>query len=414
MATLGFKDNDGLDVGDKYVTKEYLIDRYPNIATHSNMPSLWSWGLGTNGQLGDNVTVTNRSTSSPGTVFAGATNWKTVDCGSNSAAGIRQDGSLWTWGNNAVGQLGSGNTTARSSPQTTAGTNLTTWVKISCGSSHLAAIQNNGSLWTWGEGTYGKLGSNATTNRSSPVTTAGAPAAGAADTWQQVACGSNFTLGIKTDGVLYSWGRNVEGQLGINTTTPASRTSPASAVPSTVLNTWNFISAGGDFGTGITNDGRLWTWGFNSLGSLGDGSTTNRSSPQTVAGGGTNWKLVCCGAFHAVAVKTDGSLWTWGQNTSGQLGDGSTTNRSSPQTVAGGGLNWVRVHTGSFIGGVISGGIKSDGSLWNWGYNVTGGLGDGTSINKSSPVTTVLNVNSWKVIAIGDEFTLGIKEEDDW
>ena len=79
MATLGFTDNDGLDVGNKYVTKEYLIDRYPNIATHSNMPTLWTWGIGSSGQLGDNVTATGRSTSSPGTVFAGASNWKTVD-----------------------------------------------------------------------------------------------------------------------------------------------------------------------------------------------------------------------------------------------------------------------------------------------------------------------------------------------
>jgi alpha-tubulin suppressor-like RCC1 family protein len=413
MATLGFKDNDGLDVGNKYVTKEYLIDRYPNINTHSNMPSLWTWGLNSGGSFGDNTTATSRS--SPGTTANGASNWKTVACATSTGdifAGIRQDGTLWTWGWSTTGALGANATVSRSSPATTAGTNLTTWVRVSASAAAVAAIQNNGSLWTWGRGAYGRLGSNATANRSSPLTTAGAPAAGASDTWLHVSVGGNMMCGIKTDGVLYSWGRNDVGQLGNGTTT--NRSSPASAVASTVINNWNSIACGYAHSAGITSDGRLWTWGWGDSGALGSGSTTNRSSPQTTTLAGTDWKLVACGDRFTAAIKSNGSLWTWGSNVLGQLGDGTTTNRSSPQTVAGGGLNWVRITASADFGGSNAGGIKSDGSLWTWGSNLWGQLGDGTTTDRSSPVTVVGGYNSWKVLAITGNVMGAIKEEDDF
>ena len=412
MPTLGFTDNDGLDVGNKYVTKEYLIDRYPNIATHSNMPSLWPWGIGSSGQLGDNVTAAARSTSSPGTVFGGASNWKTVDA-SLHVAGIRQDGTLWTWGAGTYGALGSGATANRSSPLTTAGTNLTIWAKVSCGLRYTAAIQSNGSMWTWGLNTSGQLGTGNTTSRTSPSTMAGAPTGGAADTWQQVATGDTHVLAIKTDGNLYSWGVNTNGQLGSGSTT--NRSSPVSiavSFPAAANNIWNFVAAGTNFSVGITNDGRLWTWGLNTNFQLGDTTSTNKSSPITTAGGGTNWKLASCGYSHTVAVKTDGSVWTWGKNDFGQLAFGATNaSRSSPDTVTGAGLNWIRIHAG----GNSSGGIKSDGSLWTWGANLSGECGDGnTSNSKTSPAQTALPVTSWKVVASGLGTICAIKEEDDW
>jgi alpha-tubulin suppressor-like RCC1 family protein len=412
MPTLGFTDNDSIDVGNKYVTKEYLIDRYPNIATHSNMPTLWTWGIGSSGQLGDNLTATARSTSSPGTVFAGASNWKTVDANYH-IAGIRQNGSLWTWGSNINGELGIGSTVSRSSPGTTAGTNLTIWTKVSTGVRYTAAIQSNGSLWTWGLNTGGQLGSGSTTSRQSPVTTIGAPALGANDTWQQIAAGDTHMLAIKTDGNLYSWGTSASGALGASGT--LSRSSPVSVAVSlsaVANNIWNFVAAGTNFSVGITSDGRLWTWGLNTNFQLGDTTSTNKSSPITTAGGGTNWKLASCGYSHTVAVKTDGSVWTWGKNDFGQLAFGaSNASRSSPDTVTGAGLNWIRIHAG----GNSSGGIKSDGSLWTWGANLSGECGDGnTSNSKTSPAQTAIPVTSWKVVAAGNGTLCAIKEEDDW
>ena len=407
MATLGFKDNDGLDVGNKYVTKEYIIDRYPNIATHSNMPSLWTWGGNPNGSygfLGDNTATAKRS--SPGSVFAGASNWRVVDCSGSSVIAVRTDGTLWTWGINTKGNLGSGNTSNRSSPGSTIGGG-TNWVTCSTSKNNQgteifsAAIKNDGTLWTWGPNPTGQLGDGATTaSRSSPGTVAGG-----GTNWKTISCGSRYALAIKTDGTLWSWGGNSNGNLGSGNTT--NRSSPVTVIGG--LTNWIRAYAGYYVSAGITNDGILWTWGENSLGQLGDGSTTNRFSPGTVAGGGTNWKAFSCGYYSAAAIKTDGSLWTWGANNTGQLGDGSTTNRFSPGTVAGAGLNWAKVSIGG--GGAA---IKTDGSLWTWGTNNQGNLADGSTTDRSSPATTALSVNSWKYVSVGGFIAAGIKEEDDW
>jgi hypothetical protein len=214
---------------------------------------------------------------------------------------IKTDGTLWTWGNNARGALGTGNITDRSSPGTTAGGG-TNWIQTSAGSSSdvsssaVGAIKSDGTLWTWGSNNQGMLGTGNETDRSSPGTTAG----GGTD-WKQVDISKN------------------EEHIGA-----------------------------------IKTDGTLWTWGENGSGQLGDGTAgtgTSRSSPGTTAGGGTNWKIVSNGR---AAIKTDGTLWTWGSNTNGELGDGTTTRRSSPGTTAGGGTNWKEISYGSDNGYAIT------------------------------------------------------------
>jgi len=142
---------------------------------------------------------------------------------------------------------------------------------------------------------------------------------------------------------------------------------------------------------------RLWTWGYNNNGELGTGTTTSRSSPGTTAGGGTNWKQVSSGDTATAAVKTDGTLWTWGYNGYGELGTGTTTSKSSPVTTAGGGTNWNQVSVGTNI----SAAIKTDGTLWTWGRNENGQLGDGTTTSKSSPGTTAGGGTTWKQVSMG-------------
>jgi len=340
MAKFNFTDSDGADVGEKYVTKEYAIDVYPNIFTNISMAGLYTWGINSFGNLGDN-TQTNRS--SPGTTSAGGLNWRSIyGNGSISVAGIKNDGTLWTWGWTTYGSLGAGSSTAhRSSPGTTQGGG-TDWGALpngGGGQDYLAAIKNTGTLWTWGRGTSGRLGSNTTTNRSSPVTVVG----GITD-WIMASCGYQHMAAIRSTGQLYTWGANFVGALGTGGT--ASRSSPGTTAGGGT--NWVYCSAGGEQNSGFTaaikSDGTLWTWGSNSLGQLGEGSSTDRSSPGTVAGGGTNWKSVAVGSQHVGAIKTDGTLWTWGSATYGRLGEGSSTNnRSSPGTVAGGGTNWVRL-----------------------------------------------------------------------
>jgi len=206
-------------------------------------------------------------------------------------------------------------------------------------------------LWTWGFNAFGNLGDNTTVNKSSPITTV----AGGTN-WKQVACGYYHTAAIKTDGTLWTWGQNKYGMLGDNTN--VTKSSPVTTVAGGT--NWKQVAGGYRHTAAIKTDGTLWTWGFNSNGQLGDNTAVNKSSPVTTAGGGTNWKQVAGGYRHTAAIKTDGTLWTCGYNYYGNLGDGTTVDKSSPVTTAGGGTNWKQVacgyrHTAA---------IKTDGTLW--------------------------------------------------
>ena len=387
-----------IDIVDIYVTKEYILEYYPDLLPSLITPELWTWGRNDFGQLGDGTT-TNRS--SPVTTASGGTNWKWVDVGGNlTTVAIKTDGTLWTWGYNNSGQLGNGTTTSRSSPGTTAGGG-TNWKQVSDGGSHTAAIKTDGTLWTWGINNRGNLGDGTVTNRSSPVTTAGG-----GTNWKQVACGSEHTVSIKTDGTLWTWGQNQYGRLGDGTTT--NRSSPGTTAGGGT--NWKQVAGGYLYTAAIKTDGTLWTWGYNSGGELGDGTTTSRSSPGTTAGGGTNWKQVASGNGYTASIKTDGTLWTWGSNSSGQLGDGTTTSISSPGTTAGGGTNWKQVA----IGGGHTAAIKTDGTLWTWGSNFNMQLGDGTTTNRSSPGTTAGGGTNWKQVTSAGGHTAAISESEGW
>ena len=387
----------GTDIGNIYVTKEFVMEYYPDLIPSMLTPQLWTWGDNAIGRLGDGTT-TNRS--SPGTTAGGGTNWKQVACGVQHAAAVKTDGTLWAWGNNGSGQLGDGTTTNRSSPGTTAGGG-TNWRQAACGNSHTAAIKTDGTLWTWGNNGNGQLGVGTTTSRSSPGTTAGG-----GTNWKQVSCGDGHTAAIKTDGTLWTWGNNGSGRLGDGTT--INRSSPVTTVGGGT--NWKQVAGGAIHTTAVKTDGTLWAWGNNGSGQLGTGNTVSRSSPGTTAGGGTNWKQVACGVQHAAAVKTDGTLWAWGNNGSGQLGDGTTTNRSSPGTTAGGGTNWKQVASG----GAHTAAIKTDGTLWTWGNNFNGQLGVGTTTSRTSPGTTAGGGTNWRQAACGNNHAAAISESEGW
>ena len=307
------------------------------------------------------------------------------------------DGGLWSWGHNNLGQLGDNTTVYKSSPvQTIAGG--TNWKQVACGVYHTSAIKTDGTLWTWGYNSFGQLGDNTTAWRSSPVQTISA-----GTNWKQVACGVYHTSAIKTDGSLWTWGNNNYGQLGDNTNT--AKSSPVQTISAGT--NWKQIACGGYHTTAIKTDGTLWTWGYNSQGQLGDNTTAWRSSPVQTIAGGTNWKQVACGSGHTSAIKTDGTLWTWGYNGYGQLGDNTIVSKSSPVQTIAGGTNWKQVACGSNH----TSAIKTDGTLWTWGYNYSGQLGDNTQVNKSSPVQTISAGTNWKQVACGGEHTSAIKDD---
>ena len=147
----------------------------------------------------------------------------------------------------------------------------------------------------------------------------------------------------------------------------------------------------------LFRDGNLFTWGAGSSGQLGDNTTTTKSTPVTTFAGGTNWKQVSAGIYHCAAIKTDGTLWTWGAGFSGQLGDNTTTSKSTPVTTFAGRTNWKQVGSG---GNSNCAAIKTDGTLWTWGSNAEGKLGTNGGGNRNTPVTTFAGRTNWKQVSM--------------
>jgi alpha-tubulin suppressor-like RCC1 family protein len=301
--------------------------------------TLWMWGDNTTfgtiyGQLG-----TNNGTqySSPVQTVSGGTNWKQVDCGDYYTAAIKTDGTLWTWGRNSFGQLGDNTVTRNSSPiQTVAGG--TNWKQVCAGSSLTGAIKTDGTLWMWGTNSAGQLGTNDTTSRSSPVQTVSG-----GTNWKLLSCWSH-SLAIKTDGTLWGWGSNANGELGTNNTT--SYSSPVQTVSGG--NNWKQVMMATVSTAAIKTDGTLWVWGSNVYGQLGTNDRTTYSSPVQTVAAGTNWKQIAgaSGTYHVAAIKTDGTLWTWGYAQNGELGTNDQNARSSPVQTVAGGNNWKQVSCG--------------------------------------------------------------------
>jgi alpha-tubulin suppressor-like RCC1 family protein len=299
--------------------------------TWTGLPGLYSWGLNAVGQLGLGNTTNYSSPKQVGTL----TTWKTATInGYDTALAIKTDGTLWGWGSNGYGELGLGNTTQYNSPKQV-GT-LTTWSKITMGLFHTVAIKTDGTLWSWGKGGSGQLGLGNVTYYSSPKQV------GALTTWAAIAANNNMTYGIKTDGTLWSWGKNLYGELGLGTSGAGTYKSSPNQVGA--LTTWLKIAGGSYCALAIKTDGTLWSWGYNSKGQLGQGNITNRSSPVQV-GALTTWSNICIADESATTTKTDGTLWSWGWNNNGQLGLGNITNYSSPKQV-GALTTWLKITAG--------------------------------------------------------------------
>jgi alpha-tubulin suppressor-like RCC1 family protein len=365
--------------------------------------NLWTWGAGGSGQLGTNDT-TQRNT--PVTIFTGGNNWKHVSCGLNHTSAIKTDGSLWIWGESINGKLGTNDTTPnRLTPVTTfAGGN--DWKNVNCSRQHTVAIKTDGTLWTWGQNTRGELGTNDTTDRSTPVTTF----AGGTN-WKQISAHPNLGINValKSDGTLWTWGQGSYGQLGTNDT--SDRSTPVTTFAGG--NNWIQVSTGGGHTAAIKTDGTLWIWGLSDHFQLGTADTVeliNRSTPVTTFAGGTDWKRVSLGGGFSMALKKNGTLWTWGNGTNARLGTNDTTpKRSTPVTTFAGGNDWKTIYAS--INNSLA--IKTDGSLWVWGLATSGRLGiDSLSPNRSTPVTTFAGGNNWKQTNFGNTHGIAITYDD--
>jgi alpha-tubulin suppressor-like RCC1 family protein len=335
---------------------------------------LYAWGLNDDGVLGDGTVV---SRSSPVQIGA-LTDWADISTGARHVLSVKNDGTLWAWGYGNSGRLGNNSTDNRSSPIQVGA--LTNWSQASGGRYTSSAVKTDGTMWTWGRRDQGQLGNNESSVNGASINS---PIQIGSDTnWQSVAMAGNgrHTLAVKTTGSLWSWGLNSNGGLGQNNT--ISRSSP---VQVGALTNWSRVSGGGYHSVSVKTDSTLWAWGQNTDGQLGQGNVIARSSPVQI-GALADWADVCASLSCCLAVKTNGTLWAWGQNTVGQLGLSDATNRSSPVQV-GALTNWASVpRNGGGINGVNFGAVKADGTIWLWGSNLSGQLGQNNLTYRSSPV----------------------------
>ena len=368
-----------------------------------NLPAgsaLYAWGYGRNGQLGEK----NRGIKIDSPIQIGSfLKWKKVFGGFLGGAGIKEDGTLWLWGDNSYGTIGDRTTKNRKTPTQTV-FKKKNWKEVSI-TTHVAAIKENGTLWMWGNGISGQLGDNESKKKAVPTQTVTG-----GKNWKQASCGLNHTAAIKTDGTLWCWGHNNYGQLGINST--VRKSSPVQTI--TGGTDWKQVSCGHHHTAAIKNDGSLWLWGKNDAfiddnhkGALGDNTTINKSSPVQTIAGGNDWKYVSCGYDFTAAIKNDNTLWLWGNNGYGQLGINSIIPTSSPVQTIAGGTNWEKIDCGL----LHIAAKKEDGTLWLWGCNIEGQIGD-YGINGltdvSSPVQTIMGGTGWYDFSAGASNTYAI------
>ncbi len=394
------------DLDDVFIRKDFVVEG----------------GLYAAGARFNDITVTScSSTFSPVTVSGNYIRWKQISGGSptNNYA-IDCEGLLYAWGTNSDCLLGTCSTiaTARSTPALIAGTTPFKW-KCVYGQGNCifpggaAAIRCDGTLWAWGRNDCGRLGNGNVSNANSPVQVL--PTTGG-NCWKEVAMGYEHTLGIKTDGTLWAWGKNRVGQLGDGTT--VSKSTP---IQIGFCRDWYKLPK--NMGTGersfaIKCDGTLWSWGLNGTSQqLGDSTTTCRSSPVQVITSETFCE-VATGAVFGIAITRSGKLYTWGRNCHGLLGincsDGTFV--STPVVPCCGETGWktLAIHTNAGStntvtgsGGVVA--IKKDGSAWAWGYDCcTGALGlGGTGIVCYSTPVQIAGANNWIAVSITSPYADG-------
>lgn len=392
-------DQNGIDISTQLVTKDDYFRLIASLPSRFKISGLVGIGQNTTGQLANNTTVNK---SSPMAISPGSSRWAGIAGRGGAAAGIKEDGTLWTWGNNTDGKLGlnlAGSTVrggfpAASSPIQTAdlGNN---WTSIKIGGTHMAGIRGTGTMWAWGNNDFGQVGVNGALTTSSPIQV------GTTTTWVSYDLGEDFTLGVKSNGSAWAWGNNDNGQLG-----QINRIGMLTPVQVGTALTWAKIFSGNKCSYGIKKDGTLWSWGLNNYGQLGQGHIVSKSSPTQV-GTGADWLSVSGGMQNTAAIKTNGTLWVWGRNSEGALGTGNVINRSSPVQTISGGSNWAKVSCTDY--GFLA--IKTDGKLWGCGYNLYGLLDQGNIVAYSSPVQS-LTVGNWIDIESGYSFALGLVDEN--
>ncbi|RKP54131.1 hypothetical protein D7Z26_12170 [Cohnella endophytica] len=314
-----------------------------------------------------------------------------LEDGNAHVLNIKSDGTVFAWGNNSRGQLGDGSMVNRATPVQVK--NLTDVIAVAAGNEHSLALKQDGTVWAWGSGMYGEMGDGSFIGKNVPVQVKGL------DSVVAIAARSNVSFAIKQDGTLWAWGYNNYGKLGNGTFADSN-------VPKQVSGLTNVkaIALGRDHSIALKQDGTVWSWGSNKYGQLGNGTYTDKSIPVQLLNL-SNIVAVAAGQIHSMAIKNDGTVWSWGENYYGQLGIGTNDRTIFFPVQVNGLMNVVSVAT--FSDHSLA--LKQDGTVWSWGANDYGQLGDGTTEKRLSPLQVNGLTNIVK-IKVGSAFSTAIKQ----
>ena len=338
--------------------------------------SLWTWGRSQFGQLGIGTSGNQVHETSPVPVGT-ATNWAYVSAGRFHTVAITTSGELWAWGDNRSRQLGDSSITGVNALTPSRIGDRTDWKTVSAGDNHTLAITTGGHLYGWGSSLSGQLGNGQTTDNIDTPTRIGIRS-----DWAMVSAHTGHTMAITTEGHLYGWGQNRWGPIGNGTQTGVYAT-PVRVRPN---ETWATVSAGFQHTVAITVCGQMWAWGNNGSGQVGDGDTTfaDSRSPTRIGDHSIIWDSVSAASGHTVAITRCGQKWSWGDGGQGRLGTGNTGWAFVPARI-GDRDDWAAVSTM----GSHTMAITECGELWAWGFNAHGRLGDGTATQRTTPVRII-------------------------
>ncbi|RYD99337.1 MAG: hypothetical protein EOP50_04350, partial [Sphingobacteriales bacterium] len=373
--------------------------------------TVWAWGQNAYGQVGDG-TMTNRhrAVQVKNADSSMLSNVRAISAGMYASYAVKDDGSVWAWGQNIYGQLGDGTGTNRSTPVRTKDGNGPTGgvVNVASFGNHCLALKQDGTVWAWGLGAGGQLGDGTTVSRNLAVQVKDqyGPISGVA----AIAVGNLHSIAVTLNGTVWAWGQNSNGQLGIGSTTYKTTATH-------VGNTGRIVevACGLYHSVALSYDGALTAWGYNVYGQLGDGTTTQRIAPTQVSG--FYGASIAAGQQHSLVVTRAGTVWGWGNNLDGQLGDRTNNNyRYAPvqaMNASGTPLTDVRAVSGGDLHSVA---VTRGGAVWAWGYNTSGQLGDGTTTSRSSAVQAkdITGAYLSGVVAVsgGRYHTLALRQQD--
>jgi len=303
----------------------------------------------------------------------------------NFVAVLKHDGTVWVWGDNSYGLYGDGTKEDNNFPYKV---NIDNVKDIAVGYYHVVALKNDGTVWTWGYDTDGNLG-----RLSSKANDYLVPGKVDIDDVKSVYAGGYHTLVIKNDGTVWAWGQNKYGQLG-----NGNKKNTYNPVEINITDVKE-LSLGTDYTIAVKNDGTLWAWGRNNYGQLGDGTKTDRTLPKQI--NINDVKTAFAGSRNTKVLKNDGTVWTWGDSLYGELGYSGTS--TVPKQVSITDVSRLYVHENYAFA------VKNDGTVWAWGSNSGGQLGDGSKTSKSTP--TKINITDVKDMVLGGTHTLLLKND---